>query len=101
MIHTIEYFAAKAKPLLDALDAKRDEGLKRDRELRELNDEIDAIKAQLGALNTEAGEAGHLIADVHAAAGAIGDEPGTEDAAAAVTNVVPAVRAKRKRGAAR
>jgi hypothetical protein len=71
MSHTLEYFAAKAKPLLDAIDGKRDEGLKRDRELRELYDEIDGLKVKLGALNTEAAEAGHLIADVHAAAAAI------------------------------
>lgn len=78
MTHSLAYFAAKAKKLNDALDSKRDEGLKLDRELCEINDQIDAIKAEIGALNTEAAEAGHLIADVHAAADAIEDEQGID-----------------------
>lgn len=80
MTHTLEYFAAKARKLNDDLNDKRDELLKRDRELRELADEIDGVNTKLAALNTEAAEAGHLIADVHAAAAAIEDEEeGGED----------------------
>jgi len=68
MTHTLKHFASKAKPLFDNLDAMRDEALKRDRELSEINDAIDAAKGEIAALLTEAAEHGHSAAGVQAAA---------------------------------
>lgn len=78
MAHTLKYHAGKAKAVLDDLNAKRDEALKRDRELSELFADIDALKGQLAEVESAAADDGHSVADLHEAAGNSQDEAGAE-----------------------
>jgi negative regulator of sigma E activity len=74
MTHTIDYHASKTKKILDTLDGKRDELLKRDRALRELSDEIEEIKAELSEAEAAAANDGHAVSDLHAAVKASEDK---------------------------
>lgn len=56
---------SRASALGADLDTKRDELLKRDREMTELADEIETLKSGLSQIEQEGADAGLAVSDLH------------------------------------
>jgi hypothetical protein len=74
----LESIIEKGKSLSSEIDAKRDELLKRDRELRELAGEIEGLAGQMAGLETQAAELGMLVSEFRDAVAVVHDDVGEE-----------------------